>query len=110
MSTAKQQLGVEITESRGGDVLNVTDIDLASVLRYFGFTLIGVDKSATKRRHGRHLTSYKFQAAHPESAHNVQDIFLKFTNDDLKCSPRKLLAESRNLRNLAHHRDFGGDE
>lgn len=97
---------VEITESRGGEVREITDIDLAAVLRYFGFTLLPAKTSQKSRKRGRKLTVYRFFTEHPEKAHNFDELIQSFNNDQLECRPRALLAESRHLRNMAHHRDM----
>lgn len=99
-------LNVEITESRGGDVVAITDIDLAAVLRFFGFVLLEAGPAKAKnRKRGKPLTEFKFQTAHPDDAYKIDDIFKEYNNDTLKCSPRKLLAESRHLRNLVHQQE-----
>lgn len=99
----------EITESRSGEIVTITDIDLASVLRYFGFSLVDSSPSKGKnRKYGKPLTEFRFLAAHPSSEHKLADIIRAYTNDTLSCAPRKLLSESRHLRNLAHQREHMG--
>lgn len=94
---------IQITESRGGDLMKVTDIDFASVLRYFGFTMIEVGQTkATKKRRGKPLTEYTFEVMHPKNEMKMKDLIIRYDNDQLECSPRRLLAEARHLRNRAH--------
>lgn len=102
-------MSIEITETRGGDFISVTDIDFAAVLAYLGFRQVPPTDDATtdkkkKRRKGRHLTQFVFVAEHPDRAHKVEEIWERYINDDLECSPRRLLSEARNLRNVTHHR------
>lgn len=102
-------MNLEITESRGGEIINVTDIDFAAVLAYLVFRQIppkeemgeSVKKKPRKRKN---LTEFRFEAEHPDRAHKIDEVWAGYINDDLSCAPRRLLAESRNLRNLTHHR------
>lgn len=97
---------IKINESRGGDKVKITNIDLATVLMYFGFTLLGPYKSNKKPKRGnRNLTEYHFLKEHPNHEYRFEEVLRDFNNDRLECHPRRLLAESRNLRNLAHDRN-----
>ncbi len=98
---------IEITETRGGEFVPVTDIDFAAVLAYLGFRQVPPKEDYTqkkKKHRGKQLTKFVFMAEHPDHSHKIDDIWERYINDDLECAPRRLLSEARNLRNVTHHR------
>lgn len=100
---------IEFEDSRGGDIVPVTDIDFAAVLVYMGFKQMPPETTQQKKKKSkknRNLTEFRFLAEHPEREFTIQKVYVDYINDDLKCSPRRLLSESRALRNLTHHKSL----
>lgn len=95
----------ELVDSHGATI-GITDLDFASVLRYFGFRLVGARDSDQRKGRGKPLTEFVFEIRHPSSGGRIDEILRAFTNDELTCSPRKLLSEARHLKNVAHQRNL----
>lgn len=81
----------------------VTNIDFAAVLRYYGFHLVTARPASTSKRGSGKLTAFVFQVEHPQGEMQWEDVHQKFLNEQLEVEPGRILTQSRLLRNLSHN-------